>query len=51
MRKWIVDYLEKYFDEVGPKEFYRNIFPVGSLEKLGEQQQGKYNSIAVELLP
>ena len=51
MRKWIVDYLEKYFDEVEPKEFYRNIFPVGSLEKLGKQQQGKYNSIAVELYP
>lgn len=51
MRKWIVDYLEKYFDEVGPKEFYRNIFPVGSLEERGKHEQGRYNSIAVELLP
>lgn len=44
-------YLEQYFDEMQPKEFYRAIFPKGELEEAGRQQQGKYNAVAVELLP
>lgn len=51
MRKYIAKYLQQYFDEITPMEFYRGIFPEGELEKKGEQIQGKYNAIAVELLP
>lgn len=50
-REFIRDYLEQFFDELEPKEFYRAIFPEGSLETPGQQNQGKYNGIAVELLP
>lgn len=50
-RFFIADYLSKFYDEIDPKDFYRCIFPVGELEKAGEQIQGKYNAIAVELLP
>jgi hypothetical protein len=51
MREYIANYLQQYFDEITPMEFYRGIFPAGDLEKKGEQIQGKYNAIAVELLP
>ena len=47
----LTQYLETYFDEIEPREFYRNIFPLGELEENGQQIQGKYNAIAVELLP
>lgn len=50
-KSFLCDYLHQYFDSIEPKEFYRNIFPVGELEEEGKQQQGKYNAIAVELLP
>lgn len=50
-RLFIRDYLDNYFDLVQPKDFYRAIFPPGELEKKGEYVQGKYNAIAVELLP
>ena len=50
-KKFLCDYLHQYFDSIEPKEFYRTIFPVGELEEEGKQQQGKYNAIAVELLP
>ena len=43
------DWLEIYFDEVSPREFYRGIFPFGELEKKGEYIQGKYCGIAVEV--
>ena len=32
---------------VSPKKFYRDIFPVGSLERLGHQEDGKANAIAL----
>ena len=41
--KW----LEQYFDEVEPKEFYRDIFPEGELEKKGEYNTGEYTGIAL----
>ena len=41
--KW----LEQYFDEVTPREFYREIFPKGELEQKGVYEDGKYNAIAV----
>ena len=47
----LTQYLETYFDEIEPREFYRNIFPLGELEEKGQQIQGKYNAIAVELFP
>lgn len=47
---FIIDYLENYYDELTPKEFYRNIFPVGSLGTKGIKEQGKYNAIALELI-
>lgn len=49
-RLFICNYLKQFFDEVTPLEFYRSIFPVGSLEKKGQQHTGEYNALAVELL-
>lgn len=43
------EYLEKYFQEVAPKEFYRDIFIEGELQKKGVYGDNKYNAIAVEL--
>lgn len=43
-------WLENYFDEIEPKEFYREIFPEGSFQKKGEVRSGSdwvYNGIAV----
>lgn len=51
MSAFILKHLENYCDEVEPMEFYRAIFPAGELEEKGKLQQGKYNAIAVELLP
>ena len=50
-RTFICKYLEQYFDEIEPKEFYRAIFPEGELEQHEQRRQGKYNGVAVELLP
>lgn len=47
----VLSYLQTYFDELQPLEFYRAIFPAGELETAGQQQHGKYNAIAVELQP
>lgn len=51
MQNFIIKYLEQYFDDVEPLEFYRSIFPIGELEERGNKEQGKYHAIAVELLP
>ncbi len=51
MAAFIDRFLEQYFDELEPIEFYRAIFQEGELEKRGHRQQGKYHAIAVELLP
>ena len=50
-RLFIRDFLDTYHDEIAPKEFYRAIFPAGELEAKGLQEDGKYNAIALELLP
>ena len=53
-RLFIRDYLAKFYEEISPKDFYRAIFPAGELEKAGDHVNGttgKYNAIAVELLP
>lgn len=49
MSNFITDYLYNFYDEVTPKEFYRDIFPKGSLEEKGKYETGKYNAIAVEI--
>ena len=41
------EYLDAHFEQVLPKEFYRDIFPAGELETKGEQVHGKYNAIAL----
>ena len=40
---FLSDYLYQYFDEVSYKEFYRDVFPVGSFEQKGVFEKGKYN--------
>ena len=40
-------WLETYFDEVEPKEFYREIFPEGELDTKGSFTSQKYVGIAV----
>jgi len=51
VRNFIPEFLETYYDELTPQDFYRAIFPQGELEEHGKQEIGKYNAIAVELLP
>lgn len=50
-RIFIRDFLEESFEEIKAKDFYREIFPAQELEMKGVQEQGKYNAIAVELMP
>lgn len=38
--------LECLYEEVNYKDFYRDIFPLGSLEEKGVYEEGKYNAIA-----
>ncbi|MBO5413344.1 MAG: hypothetical protein J6A29_03465 [Clostridia bacterium] len=49
MRNTISEWLEKWFDEVEPLEFYRAIFPSGELERKGEYTTGKYTGILVSI--
>ena len=51
MAEFIDRYLEQYFEELEPLDFYRAIFQKGELETRGKHEQGKYHAIAVELLP
>lgn len=44
-----IDFLAKYYEEVRPYEFYRDIFPEGELQNKGVLGDGRYNGIAVEL--
>lgn len=46
---FINDYLETYFEEVEPIDFYRAVFPPGELEQKGVYENGKYCGIAVEV--
>lgn len=43
------EWLERYFDEVGPMEFYRGIFPKGELDTRGSFTKGKYTGIVVAI--
>ena len=49
MSKTVISYLENFCEEVTYKEFYRDIFPKGELEKKGVYEKGKYNGIAVSI--
>lgn len=42
--------LERGFEEVSPYDFYRDLFPIGSLEEKGQQGSGKGNIVANVLL-
>lgn len=42
-------YLIENFDELRPREFYRELFPVGELDRAGEFNKGKYTAIAVRI--
>ena len=42
---------ELNLQEVCAEEFYRTIFPKGSLEEAGNQQPGKYNAMVYAVLP
>ncbi len=43
------DWLDVYFDEVTPYEFYRDIFAPGELDTKDSYTKGKYTGIAVEV--
>lgn len=45
----LTKYLYTYYDELEPKEFYREIFKEGELQKKGVYDKGKYNGIIVEV--
>lgn len=45
----MTEYLETYFDEVTPREFYREIFPEGELDKKDLFTPGKYTGVLVEV--
>lgn len=45
----LAEELVKRFEEVSPRDFYRDIFPVGSLDKKDAMTKGKYCSIAMEI--
>lgn len=49
MGNLLSEWLEVYFEEVTPFEFYRTIFPAGELEKEGEKVTGMYCGVAVEI--
>lgn len=43
------EWLEQYFDELTPKEFYRIIFPEGELDERDLKTKGKYTGIVIEV--
>ena len=45
----LTKYLYTYYDELEPKEFYREIFKKGELQEKGVYDKGKYNGIIVEV--
>lgn len=45
----ITEYLNRFFEELSPKEFYRVIFPEGELDQRGAMTKGKYTGIIIEV--
>lgn len=46
---YLLDYLYQYFDEVSYKEFYRDVFPVGSFEQKGVFEKGSIMAFLLKL--
>lgn len=46
---YLTDYLATLYSEISYKEFYRYIFPKGSLQEKGIYEKGRYNGIIVEI--
>lgn len=46
----VIRWLEERFEEVSPWAFYRDLFPVGILDKRDAKTKGKYCGIAVQVL-
>ena len=44
MNNILTKYLYTYYDELEPKEFYREIFREGELQEKGVYDKGKYKS-------
>ena len=49
MENILTKYLYTYYDELEPKEFYRELFREGELQEKGVYDKGKYNGIIVEV--
>ncbi len=45
----LTGYLAANYEECKPKNFYRDLFPVGEFQEKGVFEQGKYNGIIVEV--
>lgn len=45
----LTEWLEQYFDEVSPMEFYRDIFREGELDTEGSFTKGKYTGVIVTI--
>lgn len=43
-------FLSDHFPEIGHRDFYRDLFPVGALEARGEYVDGRYCGIAVQVV-
>lgn len=46
---YITEWLNLYFDEIKSKDFYRMMFPEGSLDSEGKMTKGKYCGIIVSI--
>lgn len=49
MKPSVLSWLEERFPEVDALTFYRDLFPLGSLDKRGTMTKGKYCGIAVQV--
>lgn len=49
MQNILTEYLHTYYDELEPREFYRELFREGELQEKGIYEKGKYNGIIVEV--
>lgn len=45
----LTDFLFEKFPETSPRDFYRDLFPSGFLERKGEYETGKYCAIAIQI--
>lgn len=50
MINWVSELLDFGLEEVCALDFYRDIFPLGELQKKGVYEEGKYCGIAVEII-